>query len=381
MTQKRQPKGIEAGGQFAPDVNAESTAILMDEPAGTATKAQLDEAAKLRESANASFKSAEDSFQRCDTDGFLSQWASGLTGQLKNRQAAILENGGLADFAVLLDVNTDEFVPAKLIDGRYGRCWALLGDDGKFTGQFIKAFPARESTMAKKGFKEARGLFPAFAKMDGSGHGLSGSAWVATFKACDELTAPIEIVQDEDESSVALAEVDATTPMMATSPEVQRGQVFDTVIVTDGDYETTYQRRRHGVFAEWPDSMRFQVNRPLTDEEFGRVAGLVGYAYRATIAGESVSPGAHDSPYSFIVHADMTKTARDDFGMGLEDFEEILPHVLAEGSPIRKTDRAGAGTKGTRLIEGLGSDLTVEIYYNSVFEYKGDEFKRTEETA
>ena len=35
-------------------------------------------AAQLREAAAADRQAAYDSFERCDTDGFMSQWASGL---------------------------------------------------------------------------------------------------------------------------------------------------------------------------------------------------------------------------------------------------------------------------------------------------------------
>jgi hypothetical protein len=164
------------------------------------------------------------------------------------------------------------------------------------------------------------------------------------------------------------ATTDSTTPMMSTSPEVQSGKVFDTVLVDEGEgYTRCFHRRRPGMFAGNPYSMRFQVNRRLTEDDARHLAGLVGYAYRATIAGESIGHPEIDTPFSFIVSADMTKSSRDDLGMGLEDFEATLPRVLAEGSPIRKTDRAGAGTQGTRLIEGFGPDLVAEIYYDDAF--------------
>jgi hypothetical protein len=38
------------------------------------------------------------SFERCDTDGFLSQWASGINAQVARANAAIADNGGLATF-------------------------------------------------------------------------------------------------------------------------------------------------------------------------------------------------------------------------------------------------------------------------------------------
>jgi hypothetical protein len=175
------------------------------------------------------------------------------------------------------------------------------------------------------------------------------------------------------ESTVLLA----AALMMSTSPEVQSGKVFDTVAVIDQyeingqwrDSTTQFYRRRPGVFAGNPYAMRIQANRPLSDEETYKMAGLMGYAYRATIAGEPIGGPMRDSPYSFVVSADMTKTSRDDLGMGLEDFEEMLARVLAEGSPIRKTDRAGAGTQGTRLVDGFGDDLQFELYYDDVLEF------------
>jgi hypothetical protein len=153
-------------------------------------------------------------------------------------------------------------------------------------------------------------------------------------------------------------------PMSSNSPEVQAGKVYDRVVVESDGYSTTFHRRREDVFAEWPYAMRFQANRPLTDDEAVHFAGLVGYAYRSTIAGEPIGMGERDTPYSLVVSSDMTKTRRDDLGMALEEFEDTLPVVVRDGSPVRKTDRAGAGTKGTRLIEGMGKDLRFEIYYD-----------------
>lgn len=72
-------------------------------------------------------------------------------------------------------------------------------------------------------------------------------------------------------------------------------------------------------------------------------------------------------PFSFVVSADATKSASDDTGVAFERFHDQLPELLLDGSPIRKTDRAGAGTRGTRLVEGFNdADLKIELYYDSV---------------
>lgn len=152
----------------------------------------------LREEAARHEQAAADSFDRCDTDGFLSQWASGITAQLKRREADVLEAGGVHEFACLTDLDGN-WVPSKLIDGRYGLCWALLAEDGTFTGTFVSAFPKRAATLERKGYREGRGTWPAKAKIVGSGTGLSGAAscYVSVVRAYPEgvtdLTPPSEI--------------------------------------------------------------------------------------------------------------------------------------------------------------------------------------------
>ena len=49
----------------------------------------------LRAEAKRSDEAAEESFQRCDTDGIPSQWAWGLGAQRDRKQADLLDGGGL----------------------------------------------------------------------------------------------------------------------------------------------------------------------------------------------------------------------------------------------------------------------------------------------
>jgi len=155
-------------------------------------------------------------------------------------------------------------------------------------------------------------------------------------------------------------------PRLSVDPDVQAGKVFDTVIVFDEETNSsrTFHRSRDGVLPNWPYAMRFQTDRQLTDGEARHVAGLVGYAYRQTVAGEPLGELERDTPYSFVVSADTTKSRRDDLALALADFEMTLPSILRQGSPVRKTDKAGPGTAGTRLVEGMGSDFRTELYYD-----------------
>lgn len=54
---------------------------------------------------------------------------------------------------------------------------------------------------------------------------------------------------------------------------------------------------------------------------------------------------------------DLTKSARDDIAAELGDLAEFMQF----GSPLRKTDRSGPGTKGTRAVAGVGADVQVYV--------------------
>ena len=104
----------------------------------------------------------------------------------------------------------------------------------------------------------------------------------------------------------------------SSHPFVRQGGVADQVSA-DG---RVYYRRREGVYGGWPDSMRFQADRALTDAEMRHAAQLIGYNYRATVRGENMGDPVRDTPYSFIMYADTTKTRSDDIGMALERFRQ-----------------------------------------------------------
>jgi hypothetical protein len=137
-------------------------------------------ALELEAQATAADKEAFDSFERCDTDGFLSQWALGLTAQEKRAQARILENGGKSEFPALLDLEGN-LVPAKLIDTRYGRKFAVFAstEDALAYGsniiEWVNPF-VRPKTLEVKGYRLGRVLAKAKADIAGSGTGLAGAA-------------------------------------------------------------------------------------------------------------------------------------------------------------------------------------------------------------
>lgn len=77
------------------------------------TAAQLEAIEKLRNEAQRDRERAEESFQRCDIDGFVSQWASQIGAQKRDQQAKVLENGGCSEFSVLCD-ETGKVIATKV---------------------------------------------------------------------------------------------------------------------------------------------------------------------------------------------------------------------------------------------------------------------------
>lgn len=150
---------------------------------------------------------------------------------------------------------------------------------------------------------------------------------------------------------------DLDVPVPTNDLRLVNGEVFDTV-THEG---VVYHRRREGVFPDEPSFIRIQANLPLNDEDVMRFSGLMGYSYRKNVRGEQLSLPGQDTPYSFVVFADTTKSRRDDLGVALQEFEEDLPGMILEGSPERVTK------DNTRLVEGFNQpELKFEIYYDSV---------------
>jgi hypothetical protein len=143
--------------------------------------------AELRASAAAHRTEAADSFERCDTDGFATQAAHGIMARENELQAEITEAGGLWEFPALFDLDGN-LVPAKLIDGQYGSCWALLdpaNPEGRFLGFVNRSWASKAATrnrnMAKKGYTEGTVRAPAKAELGGGGKGMAGMMSVTAY--------------------------------------------------------------------------------------------------------------------------------------------------------------------------------------------------------
>lgn len=113
------------------------------------------------------YRRTQESWERSDTDGFMSQWASDQMASRYQHNAVIVEQGGVQSSA-LVEVATGEIVAtmADYKEGQYGWCY-LIRDDSVAAriGRFVspsnaKKQETREANNAKKGVREVSVLVP-----------------------------------------------------------------------------------------------------------------------------------------------------------------------------------------------------------------------------
>lgn len=164
------------------------------------TGAQLAEIKRLEANTQQSRKLAEESFQRSDTDGFLSQWAHNIGADLDRAKIDILKNGGYARFPVLCDeagnVVADRLYtfPNQFASWRTVQKWKLPNELAERHGRrWVPRASYRGKSRIQKqlGLHEDERWFPAFAKITTGGRkstGLSGcaNAFVGTFKVGED---------------------------------------------------------------------------------------------------------------------------------------------------------------------------------------------------
>jgi hypothetical protein len=136
--------------------------------------------------------------------------------------------------------------------------------------------------------------------------------------------------------------------------------------------------------------IRLVIDQHLTDDEVSRAAGNLGYALREILAGEELSDpivlrygdeaqepvsrvptlvGGEcgqvwhlDSPFTvlcFTWNSQSSIRTEPDYHWAFE----VAASYIQRGSPVRQTDRAGVGTRGTRLVEGIGEKAGNVSFY------------------
>lgn len=87
-------------------------------------------AEQWEEMARQCYRTSQESWERSDTDGFLSQWANDSMASRYRHNAKHAENGGIAEIHMLF--KDGEIVPgARNVQGRYGWSWVHDDEDGR----------------------------------------------------------------------------------------------------------------------------------------------------------------------------------------------------------------------------------------------------------
>jgi hypothetical protein len=150
------------------------------------------------------FAARESSWDRCDTDGFVSQWASGLTAHKYLLSAQLADANGATDVRALFDLDGN-LVPSIHGWGQYGEYFIVLDNEERGCRRFFNPSGARnEATAIKnnaaKGFYVGRAMVPGKVEIVGGGTGLSGAAncYPAIIPARNEVSGEtvIEIVDN-----------------------------------------------------------------------------------------------------------------------------------------------------------------------------------------
>lgn len=137
-----------------------------------------------REAARAARQEAADSFERCDTDGYLSQWASGLSAREHDAKALLAEEGGTSTFTAL-------FLNGELASthngwGQYGEWWRLNDEAAAQYGkQFFSPSKAKNGVERDraKGFTYGTVRVNAYVDIRGN----MTTAYVGIFPVVEDL--------------------------------------------------------------------------------------------------------------------------------------------------------------------------------------------------
>lgn len=126
-----------------------------------------------------------ESFERSDTDGFVSQWASNRMASFHRMSADLAERDGKAEHQALFNLD-GTIASTHRAEGQYGSYWVLNDDAAERVGKrFITTSKAnkgqrRYDANRAKGFTIGTVLVDSYTDMVGNGRGLGAALTVRT---------------------------------------------------------------------------------------------------------------------------------------------------------------------------------------------------------
>lgn len=193
----------------------------------------MDSAEQYERAAQEHREAARESYERCDTDGFVSQWAHGMLESRAVLAAEIARNGGTAVFRALFDLE-GTLLPAREVETRFGWAWVIERDGEPplwFNPSKAVDWVKANRADAAKGFYVGTVRAAARVRLAGGGKGLAGALGVMA------VTEPMErdfwrdaVAVDDGTVSVALDVLRARVAnTMSRHEEREPGRVWGVV--------------------------------------------------------------------------------------------------------------------------------------------------------
>lgn len=112
---------------------------------------------ELREMAKECANRSAASWERSDTDGFMSQWANDTTARVYNLAAELADNDWMAEGPALFDLEGN-LVTAETFTGQYGISWVIKPQNGGkwafISMSMASKAKTRRTNMERKGYRE-----------------------------------------------------------------------------------------------------------------------------------------------------------------------------------------------------------------------------------
>lgn len=105
------------------------------------------------------------------------------------------------------------------------------------------------------------------------------------------------------------------------------------------------------------DSMFFEVNRDITDEELYQLTGLIGYLWRTTVKGERLTDVRRYNENSFEIVASLASSSSNTPLNRFDQFAQTLNDFIEEGSDVRND--------GTQKVKGM-PNTSVTVWVDEV---------------
>lgn len=131
---------------------------------------------------------------------------------------------------------------------------------------------------------------------------------------------------------------------------------------------TKFTEVLEGTLPEFITVIRVVVGKQLSQEQARSVGAGIGYSFARSVRGESrisepsiIALDANSTTIEFTTDTRLHGRSSD-ASLDYDDTFETALEYIRHGSPIRKTDREGQNTKGTRLVTGIGNvDITFYV--------------------